>query len=138
MTQELSLPQECIVLRNGMKHWVSVETAEKIKSILASGNGKFIRIEETNIMINIADVTGVFNPQAMEDYDRTKQGQVQCKYGNWHSRDEVCQCGWHKVDPPKNYELTDEQRAKNLETMAKMKKDFINRGIFTPKNDEPF
>ena len=87
---ELAKKLMCIVLRNGIEIWIDEERAKTFQQVLSKTSLKFIDLD--NQTINIADVTGVFTPQSMEDFKRRKNGERKCKAGNWHDKDMKCDC----------------------------------------------
>jgi hypothetical protein len=87
---QLSRNLMCIQIRSGMQIWVERERAENLMQILASGNTKFIEFEGQ--VFNGADIVGVFKAQTMSEYTRRKNGEWQCKYDEWHKKNETCSC----------------------------------------------
>jgi len=114
-------PQMGLVMRNGLELWLDKEKAMDIgESMLSSPKG-IMRIDGR--FINAVDIIGIFTPQDLEDYHKVKRGQWRCKYGNWHSRDENCECARNmtKTTVMPDYEQTPEQRAKAREAIDKVR-----------------
>ena len=88
-------------MRNGIQIWVDQDRAERLRNnlhILTSS--KFISFEDKTL--NSADITGVFSPKDMEDFNHIKKGDWKCKYNNWHEKNEICKCGMKATFvPPK-------------------------------------
>jgi hypothetical protein len=147
MNTQLTIPKDerTILMRNGLSHFVNVETADKIREILATHSGhRFVTISELNITINTADITGVYTMDEYSDLMKIKEGMRKCPYGKWHAKKEECQCK-QEIEARKreaiaarkraedDRELTPEERAHNVERMAKMRKVMEKRGILASK-----
>jgi len=89
--KSLSKELVAIVIRSGIEIWVEKERADNLIQLLKSENcPQFIEYE--NQIINKADITGIFNPQTMDERTRRKNGQWQCNNGKWHEKFEKCLC----------------------------------------------
>jgi hypothetical protein len=91
MTNELAKKEMCLVVRTGAEIWIDEEKALRIGKDLENVVAKFMVVEGN--CVNVSDIVGIFTPEAMEDLKRRKMGQFKCKYGNWHTKDDDCQCG---------------------------------------------
>jgi hypothetical protein len=78
-------------MKSGIEIWVDSEKATKVMEYLQSQKTGFGMVE--NRLINLVEIEGIFNPVDLEDLKRTKLGQRKCNYGNWHGKDENCECG---------------------------------------------
>lgn len=96
MTTELTKELRCIAMRNGVQIWIEKDRIEKLLVSLTTKEKGFYSIDEE--LINIADVVGIFSPKMMESMIRRKNGQWECKYGNWHERREPCECSLSEKD----------------------------------------
>lgn len=142
MEKQIATIQKCVLLRQDIEIWVSEEKAKQIRDLLLGNfNGRFIKIEDR--IINVADITGVFSAQDLEEVRRRKQGQWKCEYGNWHEKKEECSCYFNNrhteiSDKQKTTELeseiTPEQAKKNREAIDRVRKDLIDKKIMTDKN----
>lgn len=97
MTNNLTNPEKCILLRSGVEIWLSKVKADTLVADLCRANpSKMIYIE--NQLVNTTEIIGVFDPIYMEEMRKRRRGQWKCKYGEWHNRFEDCECGSR---PPK-------------------------------------
>jgi len=88
---KITKQQRCIKMRNNTSIWIDTDRADNLSKALQSGtSGKFIEVG--NNLLNIADIMGIFSPETLEEYNREKNGEWQCKYGNWHKRGQECNC----------------------------------------------
>ena len=85
MNNELSKSLKCICLRNGVELWIESEMLEKINF---ESVGRFLKIDDE--IINTADIVGIFTAQTMEEKIRRKNGEWQCQFGEWHTRNQEC------------------------------------------------
>ena len=91
MTNDISKKQMCVRLKGGIEIWIDQDKSEKVISYLESQKTGFARIEDN--LINLVEIEGVFTPQVLDEMKRRKNGQIKCKFGNWHIKDEPCVCG---------------------------------------------
>jgi len=92
MNQEITNKTKCLLTREGIEIWVDDNQAEKISQlILTAKENKLIEVEGETISVN--SISGIYSAQKIEELRRKKQGQWQCKYGNWHNRYDICSCG---------------------------------------------
>jgi hypothetical protein len=93
--KELAKIQKCIALRNGVFIWLDEDKAEKIQAILGTlQNHLFMNVLGRSL--NTADMIGVLEPGDIEDLTRRKNGEWQCKYGDWHQKFTKCECA-HRI-----------------------------------------
>ncbi len=90
MTQEITNPQVCVLVRGGLELWIDAEKMDGLKQTLNDASKKFININGQ--LVNPFEILGVFTPDAMEDRQRRKNGQWKCLKGNWHDKGNVCAC----------------------------------------------
>lgn len=90
MSQELTKNLKCVILRNGIEIWLEAERLNNLKTSLKTNPKGFIEIDEE--MINSADITGIFTALTMEEFSRRKNGEFKCKFGNWHTKKDNCEC----------------------------------------------
>lgn len=88
MTQEITNPQMCLLMRSGIQLWIDLEKAEKIKPLI----GKGIQIDIDGEVINGSDISGLYNPQTIYELNKSKSGQWKCEHLNWIPRGKKCQC----------------------------------------------
>jgi len=92
----LTNPEMCLVMRNGIEIWVDQKKGESLGA--SWGNDKTNIIQIAGCFINPVDLMGIFTPQALDEHHRMKRGEWRCKYGFWHSKAETeCNC----TPPPK-------------------------------------
>lgn len=101
-----------ILMKNSMTHLVRPETAATISEHLVQQDAhSFIRIKELGVVINSAEVAGVYTPQQHEELLRIAAGEFQCAYGVWHKKRQSCDC---------KYELARE-RDRKIEAIRRQK-----------------
>jgi len=76
----------CICVRGGLEVWIDQEKLEPV--VQAIKKKELIRIGNT--VINPVDISGIFEAKDMEDRNRRKNGQYQCRYGFWHEKFDQC------------------------------------------------
>lgn len=134
MTSEITNPQMCLYMRNGIEIWIDKDKSERIQQDLESGEvAKFIRVEGKTV--NTVEIVGVFDPNDLNDMKRMKRGEWECEYHSWHKRNEDCEC-WRRVKPKLDVQSTaDNLRQKYAEhlaerkTLDKVKKELQVKGI---------
>ena len=92
MPNELSKNLYCVQMRSGVEVWVEGEDTKKLQGLLEKLMGKHIFINFLDQTFNTADVVGIFSAATMEDNTRRKNGQWKCYAGEWHDRQERCEC----------------------------------------------
>lgn len=106
-----------VVLRNGVEIPVDEELAIQFQRDLIENPKGFYKFNGQ--LINAADVTGIFNPETVENLTRHKNGQWKCKSNTWHEKSEKCSC------PP----LTEKEhlriRAEAIANCGKCNKGYI-------------
>lgn len=90
MTNEIANQMKCIVMRNGIEIWTDARKAEQFEQDWVHGLKGAVTFEKRTL--NTADILGVFLPDDMEDLIRRKNKQWKCQHGNWHDRNEKCEC----------------------------------------------
>lgn len=91
MTNEITNPQLCVLMRSGIQVWVDADKANELIADLNSGKIKgFIVIGGE--MINTVDISGIYTPEKINEYNKSKSGQWKCEHGNWLPRNKRCQC----------------------------------------------
>lgn len=83
-------------MRNGVEIWVEAIDARKLQDILSNiKQSTFLHFGTETI--NSADVVGVFSAGTMADNTQRKNGRWKCDQGNWHDRNEKCDCAGRDV-----------------------------------------
>lgn len=91
MTKALSKELTAICMMSGVILWIEKAKAEKLEQILkAPAAPKFIEFEGQ--LLNTSSIEGVYSAHTMEELQRRKNGEWQCKFGEWHKRLEHCAC----------------------------------------------
>lgn len=90
MTTEITKPQLCVVMRNGVEIWAESEKAERFGNDCVRGLKGMVQFEGR--FLNTADFVGIFTPDDMESLIRKKNKQWKCKHGTWHDFGEKCVC----------------------------------------------
>lgn len=116
-------------MKNGVTHWISKETADKISDHLANQqNHSFIKVKEIEQTLNTAEIDGVYDRKKYNDISNINQGMWQCEYGGWHNKGKKeCTCKAdiarqkREEERKKLYErIPEEQREKNIEALKRM------------------
>lgn len=84
-----------LVMKSGLIHWLSEETAAKLENSLAAQEAHgFIKITELGITINSADIgDGILTMVQYQALLKKKQGEWQCEEGTWHTKSQrECTC----------------------------------------------
>lgn len=135
MSQELTPfeGKQPIVMKGGLVHWVTADTGTKIQDVLRNQQShSFMKINELGIVINTAEVEGVYTMSEYEDICKIKQGMWQCEYRNWHNKGKKeCNCkkeAWDRARKAKEVaarkenerELTPEEREHNIKKVREI------------------
>ena len=88
---ELTKSLMCVSMRNGIEVWKEEDRMINLIEELVGGKVGFIKVD--NLLINSVDITGIFDPETMQDQTRRKNGQWKCRHGTWHQKEEKCSCG---------------------------------------------
>ena len=88
MTNKITVPQKCILMRNGVEIWLDSEKAERFGNDWTAGLKAVVKIEGR--FLNTVDITGIYSPEDLENLTRRKNGEWQCKKGYWHAKFENC------------------------------------------------
>lgn len=125
MSSETSISkiQKCLVMRNGIELWIDDDKSAAVMTSLVASSKGMMMIDGR--LLNAVDIMGIFTPQDLEDYHRTKRGMWKCRYSNWHERDEICECARNLTPKFVGVEQTPEQRQKSREALDKVKKQII-------------
>jgi hypothetical protein len=87
---EITRPQLCLLLKNGMQIWQDKEKLELLRSRLESRREGFISVDGE--FLSISEIAGIFSPERMKEYTMKKNKQWQCKFQFWHNYTEKCFC----------------------------------------------
>jgi hypothetical protein len=90
MTNQIAVPQVCVLIRGGVELWISVERQPELIAALNERDRRFLKINGQ--MVNVLEVIGVFTPEHMDERTRRKNGQWRCEKGHWHDRGQPCHC----------------------------------------------
>lgn len=94
MSKTLSKDLVAVCMMSGVILWIEKERAVKLEQLLKDpGAPKFVEFEGQ--LLNTSSIEGVYSAQTMDDLQRRKNGQFQCRWGYWHDRGEKCE----HVDP---------------------------------------
>jgi hypothetical protein len=118
-------------MKSGIEIWIGYQKAEKVMDYLKQQKTGFGMIEDR--LVNLVEIEGIFCPVDLDDLKRTKLGQRKCKYGNWHNKDENCECG-RNMQPLPTYtdilnEKTPEEKQKAMEAIEKVREELRNKNI---------
>lgn len=141
--QEAKTP---LVMKSGLVHWLSAETAKRLEQSLATQQAHgFIRIQELGITINTAEIgDGILTTEQYANLEKKKAGMWQCVEKNWHEkkiRDCTCHQDRIKADIERQRQqkaaieyapLTPDQAEENKERTKKASEKMVLRGILSP------
>jgi hypothetical protein len=83
--REVDVPRKCIVLRNGYEIWLEVERADRMEKLLSNVDcPRFVKIGD--ILVNTADISGIFPPEGMKEKQMRDRGYWKCQHGIWHDK----------------------------------------------------
>lgn len=133
-----------LIMKSGIIHWLSMETAAKLEQALATQTAHgFIAIKELGVTINTAEIgDGVLTMAQYEDYLKKKSGMWQCPEGNWHEKRHFsCTCREDKIrDQRRKLEqqereardrMTPEQEQRSREMAILSGEQLVLRGILS-------
>jgi len=80
----------CLVTRSGIEMWLTPEEADLVKGIMRSGTGRAVEVDGE--LINLTDVVAVLTAQRADEYHKLKRGLWLCKYDEWHTKNQTCEC----------------------------------------------
>jgi len=124
MTSDITVPEMCIYLRNGIEIWVERNKAELFGRDLVAGNKSIVQINGQ--YINTVEIVGIFDPVYLQELKYRKMGMWKCKFETWHEREGVCTC-YEKQNARKTQEklesmkLTPEEREKSAQSLRKLR-----------------
>lgn len=141
MSQEIQEQQFPIVMKNGLVHWVGVDTHQRVQQALASQlTHNFMKVAELGITLNTADISGVYTMEQYDDLAKIKQGMWQCPYKKWHKKKGECECqvdfyeqqkrARQEIENAKNNKVdTQEQRAEKQREWRKIGDELKAKGV---------
>lgn len=93
MSTEISKELVAVCMMGGVIIWVEKERITKLEQLFTRPRGEWPQFLDINgQQVNPARIEGIFTAQAMEEAQRRKNGEWQCKHANWHTRFEKCEC----------------------------------------------
>ena len=133
---EISVNLMCISIRSGVQIWVEQSRAATLQCILSTlTQHKFVEFEGQTF--NTADLVGVFTPESMDELTRRKNGQWQCKHGEWHGRGEDCECGReNRTAWPASAPTTPGQVLQNRKGLKKVREELQKKGVLPDGDTE--
>ena len=125
MTNKITKKQMVILTRSGVEIWLDESKAIEFGEDWRRGMKAVVQLEGR--YLNTVDITGIFTPQDLEDMKRRKNGEVLCKYGKWHPRNQECMCHItnRKNKLPEYLDLPKEKREENSRKFRAMKGDIF-------------
>lgn len=92
MKNELAKQLMAVRMMSGITLWFDSEKVSNLKKLLLSADTSSIPklIDLDGRTINVASIECILNPEDIENETRIKNGQWQCKMGEWHDKREVC------------------------------------------------
>jgi len=92
--QNLDIRKNVLLLRNGLRYFLTPEEENNLKKAIHDGEVKF---DVQGAFITYGSIDGIFKPADIDAVDKIKRGWWQCKYGKWHTKIETCKCGFNKL-----------------------------------------
>ena len=132
MTSELTDKTHVLVTRLG-DFWVNQERGSNIMAII--GRDPKAQIEFDGSFVMAQNVEGLLSASQYHDLQCKRRGMWQCKYMQWHGRNDQCYCA-QNLNRTRTYapviderpELTEEQKAAAKQRLDNMRRKFFNRG----------
>lgn len=91
MSTVLTKELVAVCMMSGVVLWLEKDRALKLEALLKDPKApKFVEFEHQ--LLNISSIEGIYSAQTMDELQRRKNGQWQCKEGDWHDRFEKCTC----------------------------------------------
>lgn len=100
MSGELTDKTFCVVTHRTGRYYVNEQRARNIQTLINDPNAPRL-IEIDGNYVAVIDIAGVVSASQLQDMDRMKRGDWQCKYGYWHERNNTCA---HHLMPRKKQE----------------------------------
>jgi hypothetical protein len=88
MSKEITNKTWVVQTIDGVRIWITEEQKDQLLKALHAGMEHII-LERRILPKNF----GVYKPSDLEEVDKRKRGLWECKYHNWHSRNDICECG---------------------------------------------
>lgn len=85
---ELTKSQMCVMIRGGIEIWIDADQTEKLKKAMESQ--KYVNLKGSTVAV--FDIQGVYTPEHVEEHKRYLNGQFKCMKGNWHDKNQKCDC----------------------------------------------
>lgn len=134
MSGEITNKTHVLVTRLG-DYWVSLERGQKIMAIIQRDPNAQIEFDGSYIMAR--NVEGLLGAGEYHGLQCKRRGMWQCKYSEWHGRNDTCYCAQNKARERMVYkpveerkrELTPEQKERNKQRLAAMRKKLMRKGI---------
>jgi len=133
MSSELTDKTHVLVTRLG-DFWVNHERGNSIMQIIS--RDPRAQIEFDGSYVTAQNVEGLLTAGQYHDLQCKRRGMWQCKYQQWHGRNDQCYCAQNAQRSRTQYEpvdderppMTDEQKAAAKERLDTMRRKFFNRG----------
>ena len=88
--KELTRPEKVLRLKSGVQYYLEAEEATHLKDVLCSRECPTF-ISYQGRLINVREISGIYDPVDFEEQQRRRNGQWLDKEGSWHDRGErVC------------------------------------------------
>lgn len=88
MTTELTKNLHCVLLKNGIEIWMDVDRVENLKHLMEVS----AYVELDGSVVSTKEISGIYTPEHMDSYEKTKSGMFKCSKGNWHDKGQKCDC----------------------------------------------
>jgi hypothetical protein len=127
-------------MKSKLIHQISDETGKKVQDHLTKQTQHgFLKINELGITVNTSEIEGIYTQDQYDDLTKISEGQWKCAYNKWHKKRNECSCKdeamrqanaakRQKLFEKEYAELTDEQRAINLEKMRTINEEAAIKG----------
>lgn len=85
--RELTDKTHVLVTRSLGRFYITEAQATKLMTVL-QGDSKMVMIDKAMVMTN--DITGIVSGDQIEQIERIRRGDWQCKFNKWHIRGQQC------------------------------------------------
>jgi len=112
-----------LLMKSGLIHWLTQETGDKLAEHISNQGGhSMVRIRELGIVVNTAEVEGLYNHAQYKEICRVKSGEWQCSYGKWHQKKGECRCALEKQKEVEQAEREREEEILNRSSSPEERK----------------
>lgn len=91
MLSKIYKDKKVLLMKSGLEIILEPDFAESLSEILTGiTTHAFIKVGERTV--NTSEVEGVYTESDMDFLNKKKQGWWRCEFGEWHGKNEYCDC----------------------------------------------